>query len=72
MKIVLGILVGLGLGAFCRWLDIPLPSPRKVVGAVMVLASHLGFVVADWALTREQPSQAMLPIARRFSEWDIP
>ena len=58
MKILIGIVVGLGLGAFCRWLDIPLPSPPKVVGAVMVLAVTLGFVAADWALTRgrEKPS----------------
>jgi XapX domain-containing protein len=51
MKVVLGILVDLGLGVFCRWLGILLPSPPKVIGVVMVLAVTLGFVVADWALT---------------------
>ena len=56
MKIVLGILLGFGLGAFCRWLDIPLPSPPKVVGAVMVIALTLGFVAADWGLDRGQPA----------------
>ncbi len=51
MKIVPGILVGFGLGVFCQRLSIPLPSPSKVVGAIMVLAVTLGFVIADWALT---------------------
>jgi XapX domain-containing protein len=54
MKIVIGILVGLGLGAFCRWFDIPLPSPPKVIGAVMVMAATLGYVATDQVLSRGQ------------------
>jgi XapX domain-containing protein len=33
MKIVLGISLGLLIGAGCRWFDIPVPSPPKLVGA---------------------------------------
>jgi XapX domain-containing protein len=51
MTIVLGIPVGLGLVAFCWWLDIALWSPPKVVGAVTVLAVALGLIFADWAHT---------------------
>jgi XapX domain-containing protein len=47
-------LVGLGLGflvgAGCRWLDIPSPAPPRLIGAALLLAMTLGFVVADHLL----------------------
>jgi len=43
----IGVFLGLGIGAACRWLDIPLPAPPKLVGALLVVAMTAGFVVAD-------------------------
>ncbi|HEC27862.1 MAG TPA: XapX domain-containing protein [Gammaproteobacteria bacterium] len=41
---IIGILLGLGIGAACRWFDIPLPAPPKLVGALLVVAMTTGFV----------------------------
>jgi len=45
-----GILLGLGIGAACRWFDIPLPAPPKLVGALLVVAMTLGYVGTDFWL----------------------
>jgi len=47
MEAVLGLVLGFGIGAGCRWFDIPLPAPPKLVGALLVVAMTLGFVGAD-------------------------
>ncbi len=39
-----GILLGLSIGAACRWFDIPLPAPPKLIGALLVVAMTFGFV----------------------------
>ena len=46
-----GILLGLGIGAACRWFDIPLPAPPKFIGALLVVAMTLGYVGTDFWLT---------------------
>lgn len=47
-KIAAGLLLGLCIGAVCRWLDIPVPSPPKIPGALLVLAMTIGYVATDW------------------------
>jgi XapX domain-containing protein len=42
----IGIVLGLAIGVACRLLDIPLPAPPKLVGALLVLAMTLGYVGA--------------------------
>ena len=44
---LLGVLIGFAIGAACRWLDLPLPAPPKLVGALLVVAMTLGVVSAD-------------------------
>lgn len=44
---LLGALIGLAIGAACRWLDLPLPAPPKLVGALLVVAMTLGVMSAD-------------------------
>lgn len=48
MNAVLGIALGLVIGGACRWFDLPLPAPPKLVGALLVLAMSLGFVATDY------------------------
>jgi XapX domain-containing protein len=45
-----GVLLGLGIGAVCRYFDLPLPAPPKLVGALLVVAMTLGFVAANTLL----------------------
>lgn len=45
IELLIGILLGLAIGAGCRWLDIPVPAPPKIEGALLVVAMTLGFTV---------------------------
>ena len=47
----LGILLGLAIGAGCRWFDLPLPAPPRLVGALLVVAMTLGFIGTGFLLT---------------------
>ena len=44
---LLGLLVGLLIGAGCRFFDIPSPAPPRLIGAFLLVVMTLGFVVAD-------------------------
>ncbi len=47
MKLAIGILLAAGIGATCRIFDIPAPAPPKLLGACLVVAMTLGYVLAD-------------------------
>jgi XapX domain-containing protein len=44
----IAIALGLAIGVSCRWFDLPLPAPPKLIGALLVVAITLGFLGADW------------------------
>jgi XapX domain-containing protein len=46
----IGVLLGVAVGAGCRWFDIPSPAPPRLIGAALLLAMTLGFVLADSVL----------------------
>jgi XapX domain-containing protein len=60
MKVVLGLLLGLAVGAVCRYLVIPLPAPPVLTGALLVVAMTLGYIAADRWLCRRQALHAHL------------
>ena len=47
---LVGLVVGLLIGAGCRYFDVPSPAPPRLIGAVMLVAMTLGFVVAGHLL----------------------
>jgi XapX domain-containing protein len=47
IKIILGFVLALLTGAGCRWFDIPVPSPPKILGAMLVVAMAVGYTVTD-------------------------
>ncbi len=49
---LVGLLLGFLIGVACRWFDLPLPAPPRVVGALLVVAMTIGFLGADFALAR--------------------
>ncbi len=55
MKTVLGLLLGFAIGAMCRTFDVPVPSPPKLVGALLVLSITVGYLTADHLLGPETP-----------------
>lgn len=50
MLALLGIALALLIGIGCRLLDIPLPAPPRLSGALLVLAMTGGFLLGDWLL----------------------
>lgn len=44
---IIGLLLGLVIGAACRIFDIPSPAPPRLIGACLLLAMTAGFVTAD-------------------------
>ncbi|MEO7274044.1 MAG: XapX domain-containing protein [Vicinamibacterales bacterium] len=47
MKVLIGLVVSVLVGAGCRWFDIPVPSPPVIPGALLVLAMTLGYSGMD-------------------------
>ena len=46
LHLLIAMALGLGIGVACRWFDLPLPAPPKIVGALLVLTMTLGYVIA--------------------------
>jgi XapX domain-containing protein len=42
-----GLLMAFAIGALCRWFDIPSPAPPKLVGAMLVVAMTVGFLLTE-------------------------
>ena len=60
IRIVAGIVLGLLIGAGCRWFDIPVPSPPKLIGALLVVAMTVGYIGADKFLADRPATTAHL------------
>lgn len=58
LKTTLGLLLAFALGAACRWIDIPVPAPNRLAGALLVLAVTLGYLAADRVLSQPQRDPA--------------
>lgn len=49
-NLLTALTLGLGIGAGCRWFDLPLPAPSKPIGALLVVAMTAGYVLAGQAM----------------------
>ena len=47
IKIIVGLLLGFLIGIGCRWFDIPLPGPPKLIGALVIVSITLGYIGMD-------------------------
>lgn len=47
MKIVIGIILAFSIGIICRLFGIPVPAPPVIVGALLVVAMTVGYILAD-------------------------
>ena len=60
MKIAFGLLLAVAIGVACRLAAIPLPAPPVLIGALLVLAMTLGYVVTDrYANCREAKAKPL-------------
>ena len=51
MKILLAFLIAFAVGAACRWFDVPVPAPPKLLGALLIITTTAGYMMADSYLT---------------------
>lgn len=59
VKIIIACLIALSIGALCRYFEIPVPAPPKLLGALLIVAITVGYLGTDWALTRRaEPAAA--------------
>lgn len=61
MKTAVALLLGFSIGALCRTFDIPVPSPPKLIGALLVLSITVGYLTADHLLGPPAPPAASNP-----------
>jgi len=54
-KIAIGCFVAICIGSACRWFDVPLPSPTRLQGALLVAAMTLGYFGTDWFMAKVKP-----------------
>ena len=47
MRFFLGLLLAFGVGILCRLVELPLPAPLALTGAVLVLAMSAGYELVD-------------------------
>jgi len=50
VNMVLGLVLGFLIGVLCRWFDLPLPAPPRLMGALLVVVITLGFVSGNLLL----------------------
>lgn len=47
MKIALGFLLAFTIGFACRLTGVPLPAPTALMGALLIVAMTVGYVLTD-------------------------
>lgn len=57
IKSVIAILLALTIGAACRWFDVPVPAPPTLFGALLIIATPLGYIMADTILSKRTLDQ---------------
>ncbi|HSR51697.1 MAG TPA: DUF1427 family protein [Acidobacteriota bacterium] len=62
VKVVISVLIGIGIGAACRWFKLPVPAPPTLIGALLVTSITVGYQVTDHWLG--SPAQAQNPAAQ--------
>lgn len=62
MKIAASMILAVLIGAGCRWLDIPVPAPPRIIGAVLVVAMTFGYLATDKMMSKPAAG-AQQPVA---------
>lgn len=52
MRIAASMILGVLIGAGCRWFDIPVPAPPRIVGALLVVAMTFGYLATDRVMAK--------------------
>ena len=52
-RMIIGYVICFGIGFLCRIVDLPLPAPPIILGAMIVVVTSLGYSMADKHLTKK-------------------
>jgi XapX domain-containing protein len=52
IKIMISFVIGIAIGSGCRFFDIPVPAPPKLLGALLIVSITVGYLAADRLVTR--------------------
>lgn len=58
LKLFIGILIALLIGAACRYFKLPVPAPPTVYGVLLIMAITLGYILTDNFLPPESEESA--------------
>jgi len=64
----IGVVLGIIIGAGCRFFDIPSPAPPRLIGAFLLLAMTLGFVAAGQLLPAAQTISREHPVVQMVTQ----
>jgi XapX domain-containing protein len=56
LKLLIGCCIAFGIGAGCRYFNIPTPAPSALKGVLLVAMMTLGYIAVDRALTPGAPA----------------
>ncbi|HSR67504.1 MAG TPA: DUF1427 family protein [Acidobacteriota bacterium] len=58
VKIIISVLIGVGVGAACRWFKLPVPAPPTLIGAMLVTSITVGYLITDHLMSSPPPAAA--------------
>jgi XapX domain-containing protein len=58
VKEAVSVLIAFGIGAGCRWFDIPVPAPPRLFGALLIIAITGGYLLMDSGMSKAKTEQA--------------
>ena len=50
VKTASGLTIAPAIGAACRWFNGPVPAPRQLVGAILIVTITLGYLRPDYLM----------------------
>ena len=57
-KAIVGIVLAVLIGAACRWFEVPVPAPNRLLGALLVVAITAGYLATDRILDSKKEAGA--------------
>jgi XapX domain-containing protein len=58
VKEAISVLLAFGIGAGCRWFEIPVPAPPRLFGALLIIAITGGYMLMDAGMAKSKPEPA--------------
>lgn len=60
LKLIFGFIIAILVGAGCRYFNLPVPAPPSLIGAGLIFAISIGFIVTDHVMPKPQDEAAQV------------